>query len=329
MNIFMVVINACEEPNVLRIVLFVRQLINFIFIFVPILLIIILVVDLFKNVISSDEGAQRKNMSLFFKRILMCILMFLVPTFVNFIDNFLNETISFYDVTYQSCYRNSDRIEFYESMKALKLEEEERKALADKMSKSFVFRISERISRIITSVIGRGNNGKLTLDVNDVTKVSNASLSDLQKAFNNNKNGANAKNFLPYASKYLELEKKYGVNVFFVLGIHAQESGWLTSNVTKDCNNIGGVKYAKQKGSFRCSATSEFASEGSYYAGWNSIDEFLEYYFAWIKKSYLTEGGEYYHGKSVDAFNTNYNGEAEWASAIKSLSNSFYEAAKG
>ena len=325
-NYFMQVVGVCEEPDVLKVVAFIKTLLNIVFIIVPILLILFLSLDLFKNVVGFDEDAKRKNISMFVKRVLMCVCVFLVPTIVNFLDIFLSRTISSYDVTYQSCYQNADKIWFYESLKTFREKEASQKEEKEKQ----IISLASRISKVFVTLSSSsgGNNGQLTFDSNDVTKVSNASLSDLQKALNNY-SSKKAKNFLPYASKYLELEKKHGVNAFFVLGVHALESGWLTSDVTKKCNNIGGVKYAKQKGATKCSRTSEYSSEKSHYAGWSSIDGFLDYYFAWIKKSYLTKGGEHYHGTSIEGFNTSYNGKASWANQVKSISNSLYKAAKG
>ena len=322
---YVLILDICEEPDILKIILFVQKLLNIIFIIVPIALIVMLAIDVSKNVIISDESAQRKNMSFVVKRIFLCILMFLVPTFVNYLDNFLRESLSTFNVSYQSCYQNTSHIDYFESLKKLRIEEEKRQREEKLKNNKSVYDVSGAFSKLTLYIHG----GNLTLNFNDLTEVSNATLSDLEKAFNNNENGEKAKNFLPYAAKYLELEKEYGVNVFFILGVHAWESDWLTSNVTKACNNLGGVKYAHQSGSSQCSATSEFASEGSYYAGWDSIEEFLDYYYPWVKKEYLTEGGDHYYGKSIEAFNTDYNGEQDWIDGVKKLSTSFFEAAKG
>ena len=80
---------------------------------------------------------------------------------------------------------------------------------------------------------------------------------------------------------------------------------------------IGGVKFANQPGAVKC----DISSEGDRYAGWKTLNEFLDYYVPWLKREYLTEGGSYYEGKSVASVCVHYNGGDSWTNAVKSIGN--------
>lgn len=81
----------CGGADILRVIKFVYKLLNVIFILIPILLIVMIMLDLVKNVIASKEDEMKKNQSLAFKRILMAVFLFLVPTIVEFAIGILGE----------------------------------------------------------------------------------------------------------------------------------------------------------------------------------------------------------------------------------------------
>ena len=55
----------CVEPDFLRIIYFIKIIINVIFIIVPIGVIVMGLIDLSKSTISSNEEEQKKNQSCF------------------------------------------------------------------------------------------------------------------------------------------------------------------------------------------------------------------------------------------------------------------------
>ena len=57
--------NACENPDILRVIFFGKELINIVKIVVPIALIILGMIDFSKSVVSNDEAANKKNTILF------------------------------------------------------------------------------------------------------------------------------------------------------------------------------------------------------------------------------------------------------------------------
>lgn len=75
---------VCGGADVLRILRFVFILLDMVCWIVPMGLIVMLMVDFGKNVIAGKEDEMKKNLNMVIKRIIYCIILFLVPTIVNF-----------------------------------------------------------------------------------------------------------------------------------------------------------------------------------------------------------------------------------------------------
>lgn len=76
------IVDACTNPDILRVIYFGKLIVDIVKIVIPIGLIIMGMIDFSKSVVSSDEGAQKKNMTLLGKRIIFAILVFAVPWIV-------------------------------------------------------------------------------------------------------------------------------------------------------------------------------------------------------------------------------------------------------
>lgn len=99
------IVETCKNPNILRIIYFVKQLLNLIYFAVPIGLILMVMLDFSKNVIAKDSDAMRKNVSLAIKRIMFAIVMFLVYTLVSFTMSLLEDSGIKSD--WLTCYQNA------------------------------------------------------------------------------------------------------------------------------------------------------------------------------------------------------------------------------
>lgn len=75
---------VCGGADVLRILRFVFILLDMVCWIVPMGLIVMLMVDFGKNVIAGKEDEMKKNLNMAIKRIIYCIILFLVPTIVDF-----------------------------------------------------------------------------------------------------------------------------------------------------------------------------------------------------------------------------------------------------
>ena len=87
-------------PNVvgLRVVYFIMEMLGLIFRIVPIVLILLLTIDIFKNIIGASDDLSKLKKSVI-NRILSCILLFFVPNTVN---NF-NMLLGNLGVEYSQC----------------------------------------------------------------------------------------------------------------------------------------------------------------------------------------------------------------------------------
>lgn len=73
----------CESSGLLKIIAFLKIIMNIVFIIAPIGLILMVSIDFAKSVISGDEDKQRKTVELGFNRILYAALLFAVPYMVS------------------------------------------------------------------------------------------------------------------------------------------------------------------------------------------------------------------------------------------------------
>jgi len=85
-------VNQCGGVDILRIIKFVWSLLDILFIIVPIGLILMITVDFGKNVIAGKEDEMKKNVSLVIKRLIFCVVLFLIPTIVKIVINVLGDS---------------------------------------------------------------------------------------------------------------------------------------------------------------------------------------------------------------------------------------------
>lgn len=100
------IIDACTNPDILRVIYFAMLILDIVKIVVPIGLIIMGIIDFSKSVITSDEGAQKKNVSLFVKRIIYAVLVFTVPWIVKVLMINLGNLTE--EVNFTDCLENAN-----------------------------------------------------------------------------------------------------------------------------------------------------------------------------------------------------------------------------
>jgi flagellum-specific peptidoglycan hydrolase FlgJ len=159
-------------------------------------------------------------------------------------------------------------------------------------------------------------------DSTNVTRISNLTSTQLIAVLN--AHGGKAKNFIPYAQGLITAEQKYSVNVFFLIGIEALESGWCTSKISQNCNNLGGVRESKAHPSNGCGS-----NKGGGFAYFNTVNEFIDYHGNLLHNKYLTPGGPYYNGKTPSAVVIKYcPGCSNWPREVTSIANSLFKHVK-
>ena len=120
----MYIFSICENPNILRVILFIKTLLNIVKFMIPMGLIIMVSLDISKGVISGEDFL--KGLKIVGNKILAAMIIFLLPTIVNFVMGFVDANTS-----YESCWvnANSNTIEEYQAIydEKKRLEEEEKK----------------------------------------------------------------------------------------------------------------------------------------------------------------------------------------------------------
>ena len=94
------VLDLCKNIAFLKIFMYIQILLKFIFIIVPICLIIMLSIDFAKNVLSSDDGEITKNKNIIIQRIVMALFLFAVPYIVSTFMKIMKSV----DDNWYSCY---------------------------------------------------------------------------------------------------------------------------------------------------------------------------------------------------------------------------------
>lgn len=140
----------------------------------------------------------------------------------------------------------------------------------------------------------------------NVSQPSGVTVYHMKKALN----GTEMHSF---AEAFVQAEKDYGVNAFFLAGVVALESGWATSNRARNgSNNLTGH------------AVYNDTSAGTYFS---SPEECVLITARDISRDYLSENGIYNNGLSVDGVNTKYSASDDWDSKVTSIAYSLLEKA--
>lgn len=99
-------IDFCSEPTFLGVIFFIKQLLKIAWILIPIGLIVMAMVDLAKSVLANGTDEMAKNGKVLIKRVLVCLSLYLIPTFVNFVINLMGDGVL--DSDFVSCYQKAN-----------------------------------------------------------------------------------------------------------------------------------------------------------------------------------------------------------------------------
>lgn len=99
--------DVCNNPDVLRVIMYIKILLKYVFILVPMGLILMMGLDFFKNVVASKEEDMNKNTKLSLKRLIFCVALFFVPTIVSLIVKIIDDSLEI-DTSYISCITNAE-----------------------------------------------------------------------------------------------------------------------------------------------------------------------------------------------------------------------------
>lgn len=96
----LLLLSICDNIAILKILYFIRTLLDLVLFIVPVGLIIFIMVDFMKNVMAGREDDMKKNLNIVIKRIIYCVVLYLVPTIVEFAINGIGN----FNIEYKSCF---------------------------------------------------------------------------------------------------------------------------------------------------------------------------------------------------------------------------------
>lgn len=102
--------------------------------------------------------------------------------------------------------------------------------------------------------------------------------------------------------------REQGIDPILVASIAALESGWNTSYVANEFNNLFG-----------------WTNNDGTYKRFDSKSECIDYVCSMLKKHYLTPDGKYFEGYEIADICVHYNGQEEWTKAVEEIYNQIQE----
>lgn len=103
---------------------------------------------------------------------------------------------------------------------------------------------------------------------------------------------------------FVQAEEKYGVNAWFLTGLAIHESGYGTSAIANDKNNLFG---------YQAYDNTPYESARSF----ASVGEGIDTVAANLARAYLSEDGTYFNGYGLEDINKRYATDKNWANAVK------------
>lgn len=115
-------LNICENPDILRLIHFTLKILDLVFLVIPMALIVIITIDLVKNVFGEDKEVKGNNKRII-TRIVFAVVLFFVPTITNIIMNTLE--VAGITSEYQTCLKNAESIDTINALEQAQKQKEE------------------------------------------------------------------------------------------------------------------------------------------------------------------------------------------------------------
>lgn len=101
----------CKDSGIFSIVYLIKQAMQVVFLIIPIILIVLVLIDIAKNVIAGKEDDMKKNKNLAIRRIIYAVVIFFIPTIVNiFMRVMYNVVDGSSEQSFLQCWTNADDI---------------------------------------------------------------------------------------------------------------------------------------------------------------------------------------------------------------------------
>jgi beta-N-acetylglucosaminidase len=110
-------------------------------------------------------------------------------------------------------------------------------------------------------------------------------------------------------SAYMQAEQDFGVSARYLVAHSIEESGWGTSAIAREKNNLFGWDAYD-------------ADPGDDAMSFSSFAACILYVAQQVREKYLSAGGAYYHGPTLRGMNVDYASDPFWASKIAAIAQS-------
>lgn len=166
------------------------------------------------------------------------------------------------------------------------------------------------------NILEKNRIQRILLKVNismELNKVSGLTLNDYKKIFTGLPNDTN-KIFQDNYQVFYNIEKKYNINGIFLASIAIHESGWGSSQIAKDKNNLFGY------GSYDNTPYESSFEFANYAEGIETVAKSLVKYYLNPSGTKIYDGetaaGWYYNGPTLSGVNTRYASDPEWHTKV-------------
>jgi beta-N-acetylglucosaminidase len=314
--------DLCNKSGIVQTLLVLKILFKTIMVLIPIIITIIAIMDMI-NIVKSGEGEVSKTVTKLIKRLIAAFIVMMLPVFIQaLLPLLLREK---YDDSVFACMESATQ----EKVKELKEKEanatsEENNDQKNNNKKVYNSNFGKKSNNENNGTKNQNNtennnqnntdnsqnnqpqqnttvgNGQY-FDSNDVTKISGLSEQEFISVLQNSTAyKGKARVYIPYAKDLIAAERNHNVNAFYLIGLYSYESGWLDSELTRKCNNIGGVRYYSQQ------YKGQTVANCGGYAGFSNISDFIDFHANLLQTKYLSPGGSHYHGTSVASIAQDY-----------------------
>ena len=127
-------IPTCELPYVLQVIYFFKLIFDIVKVLLPICLIILVMVDFFKCLVTGNENEQKNTSKLALKRIMYAIVVYAIPYVVSLVVGILGNLIPDYNLCITNATKENIDIYVKKYEEAKKLEEEKNKIQVNEMN---------------------------------------------------------------------------------------------------------------------------------------------------------------------------------------------------
>ena len=153
----------------------------------------------------------------------------------------------------------------------------------------------------------QADDDRFTIDtnLNETVEVTGADLDEAIRAIKP------SSALIGLGQVFVNVGNSKNINAYYIAAHAAWETGWGTSAIFKDKNNLFGYG-AFDHCPYECALT------------FNTIEEGVVYAMTRVKEDYLTEGGKYYNGPNLRGMNVRYATDTNWGNGIVNIMNSLF-----